>query len=290
MGTRLELANVGGRACIARDGRVIDIERSSSGLFSEDPMAAVARWDELREWARDVPAEHSDPLLEPTQLGACVPRPSQVFAIGLNYPAHAKETGMQLPATPMVFTKFSSCLAGPRASVPLTSEAVDWEVELVMVIGQRAHFLEEETALEAVAGFCIGQDITDRKLQFSDTPPQFSLSKSATCYGPLGPTLVSRLDDDGNALDLESLELQCDINGVRMQHGFARDMIFSLPKILVHLSRYCTLKPGDLVFTGTPPGAGIGQKPPVFLKPGDVIRSTISGLGALENTCIDGLR
>jgi 2-keto-4-pentenoate hydratase/2-oxohepta-3-ene-1,7-dioic acid hydratase in catechol pathway len=289
MSTRLELANVGGRACIARDGRVIDIERRSSGTFSHDPMTAVLHWDELRTWARDIQPQDGDATLEPTQLGACVPRPSQVFAIGLNYPDHARETGMQLPPSPMVFTKFASCLAGPRASVPLTSTAVDWEVELVAVIGQRAHLLEESGALEAVAGFCIGQDITDRQLQLSDTPPQFSLSKSATSYGPLGPTLVSRLDDEGVPLDLSSLELQCEINGVRMQHGFARDMLFSLPKILVHLSRYVTLKPGDLIFTGTPPGAGIGQKPPVFLKPGDIIRSSITGLGTLENACIPAL-
>jgi len=290
MSTRLQLANVGGRACIVRDGRVIDIERRSQGTFNHDPMAAVRHWDELCVWARDVSADDGDPPLEPTQLGACVPRPSQVFAIGLNYGAHVKETGMQPPPAPMVFTKFPSCLAGPRASVPLTSAAVDWEVELVVVIGQRAHLLDEQSALEAVAGFCVGQDITDRQLQFSDTPPQFSLAKSNTSYGPIGPTLVSRLDDAGVALDIESLELQCEVNGVRMQHGFARDMIFSLPKILVHLSRYCTLKPGDVIFTGTPPGAGIGQKPPVFLKSGDVIRSTITGLGTLENTCIDGLR
>lgn len=289
MSKRLELANVGGRACIARAGRAIDIEQRSGGSFSHDLMSAVGRWDELRAWARDIEPQSGDATLEPTQLGACVPRPSQVFAIGLNYRDHAKETGMQVPPAPMVFTKFPSCLAGPRASVPLTSAAVDWEVELVAVIGQRAHLLDEASALDAVAGYCIGQDITDRQLQFSDTPPQFSLSKSSTSYGPVGPTLVSRLDDAGAPLDLASLELQCEINGVRMQHGFARDMLFSLPKILVHLSRYVTLKPGDLIFTGTPPGAGIGQKPPVFLKPGDVIRSTITGFGELENTCIAGL-
>ena len=289
MSTRLELANVGGRACIARAGRVIDIEQRSRSAFSHNLMDAIIRWDELRAWARDVEPQDDDPVLVPTQLGACVPRPSQVFAIGLNYRDHAKETGMQLAPAPMVFTKFSSCLAGPRASVPLTSAAVDWEIELVAVIGQRAHLLDEDSALDAIAGYCIGQDITDRQLQFSDTPPQFSLAKSSTSYGPVGPTLVSRLDADGTPLDLASFELQCEINGVRMQHGFARDMLFSLPKILVHLSRYVTLKPGDLIFTGTPAGAGVGQKPPVFLKPGDVIRSTITGLGELENTCIAAL-
>lgn len=274
---------------MVRDGRAIDIERRSQGAFNHDPMSTIRRWDELRAWSRGVQPEASDPALDPVQLGACVPRPSQVFAIGLNYGAHAQETGMKLPPQPMVFTKFPSCLAGPRASIPLTSERVDWEVELVAVIGQRAHRLTEDNALEAVAGFCNGQDISDRQLQFADTPPQFSMSKSATCYGPIGPTLVSRLDDDGDALDVDGLELSCEINGVRMQHGFAREMIFNLPKILVHLSRYCTLKPGDLIFTGTPPGAGVAQKPPVFLKPGDVIRTSITGLGTMENACIDKL-
>jgi 2-keto-4-pentenoate hydratase/2-oxohepta-3-ene-1,7-dioic acid hydratase in catechol pathway len=289
MSTRLELANVGGRASIVRDGRTIDIERRSQGAFNHDPMSAVRRWDELREWARDVQPEPGDPPVEPTQLGACVPRPSQVFAIGLNYRDHIAEAGMKVPPQPMVFTKFPSCIAGPRASVPLTSAFVDWEVELVAVVGQRAHLLDVENALEAIAGFCVGQDLSDRQLQFSDTPPQFSLAKSATSYGPIGPALVSRLDDAGAPLDVDGFELRCDVNGLQRQHGFVRDMIFGLPQILVHLSRYCTLKPGDLIFTGTPPGAGVGQKPPVFLKPGDVIRSTISGLGALENTCIEAL-
>jgi 2,4-diketo-3-deoxy-L-fuconate hydrolase len=287
MSTRLELATVGGRACVVREGRAIDLEQRSKGLFASDVMAAIARWDELRTFARDLRAEPSDPPLDPALLGPCVPRPSQVFAIGLNYRDHAKETGMQQPAQPMVFTKFPSCLAGPRARVPLTSAAVDWEVELVTVIGRRAHRLAEESALDAVAGFCVGQDISDRQLQFADVPPQFSFAKSATSYGPIGPTLVARLDDDGRAMPLEDLELQCEIDGVRMQHGFVRDMIFSLPKLLAFLSRTCTLEPGDLIFTGTPPGAGIGRKPPTFLKPGDVIRSTITGLGALENVCVE---
>ena len=290
MSTRLQLANVGGRACIVRDGRLLDLERRSKGVFGSEVMAAIARWDELRIFARGVRAEPGDGQLDPAELGPCVPSPGQVFAIGLNYRDHARETGMQLPAQPMVFTKFPSCLAGPRASVPLTSSAVDWEVELVMVIGRRAHRLDEASALDAVAGFCVGQDISDRQLQFSDTPPQFSFAKSATHYGPIGPTLVSRLDDEGRAMPIDDLELQCEINGVRMQHGFARDLIFSLPKLLAFLSRYCTLEPGDLVFTGTPPGAGIGHKPPVFLKPGDVIRSTITGLGALENVCTEAPR
>lgn len=285
---RVALANVAGRASLVREERVIDLERRSSGFFSSDPMAALSRWDELCAWSRAVELQPSDALLDVAQLGPCVPRPSQVFAIGLNYHDHAEEIGLQKPAQPMTFTKFASCLSGARANVPLTSQAVDWEIELVVVIGTRAHRLSEERALDCVAGFCVGQDISDRRLQFSDVPPQFSLAKSATGFGPIGPAVVSRLDDEGHALDAQSFALCCDVNGVRMQDGNTRHMIFTVPQILVHLSRYCTLEPGDIIFTGTPSGVGSGRKPAVFLRAGDVIRSEIAGLGVLENTCVAG--
>jgi len=216
------------------------------------------------------------------RLGPCVPRPQQVFGIGLNYRDHAAEAGLDIPETPMVFTKFPSCLTGPYCEIALTSDRVDWEVELVVVMGRQAHGVPQEKALDHVAGFCVGQDISDRRLQFSDRPAQFSLGKSATGYGPIGPEVVSldALEDPG------ALALSCEVGGERMQEGHTRDMIFSVPELVAYLCRYCTLEPGDLIFTGTPAGVGSVRSPRRYLAPGDVITSEIEGLGGLVNRCV----
>lgn len=277
---RIQLCNVNGRASLHLDGRIIDVERRSHGSFSADPMDALARWKQFCVWAEPIAAEDSDAVPDAAAIGPCVPRPNQVFAIGLNYRDHAREAELPEPAQPMVFTKFPSCLSGARASVPLTSDTVDWEVELVVVIGQAAHAVSERDALEHVAGYCVGQDISDRRAQFADKPPQFSYGKSARGYGPVGPYVVAR-----EGIDWSNLELTCDINGQRMQTGHTREMVFGVPAIIAYLSRFCTLLPGDLIFTGTPAGVGSAQKPRRYLRPGDVIRSEITGLGVLENAC-----
>jgi 2,4-didehydro-3-deoxy-L-rhamnonate hydrolase len=287
---RIEFANVRGRASLllraAGAGapiQVVDLERRSHGIFASDPMDAIARWDEFCTFAALQLPDAVDPVLEPAELGPCVPRPRQVFGIGLNYRDHAREAGLPEPKQPMVFTKFPSCLAGARASVPLTSDTVDWEVELVVVIGRVAHAVAERDALAYVAGYCVGQDISDRRLQFEGTPPQFSLGKSSEAYGPIGPALVA-----DPALDPNQLALTCDVNGVRMQNGNTRDMVYPVAALVAYLARVCTLFPGDLIFTGTPAGVGSVRKPRIYLRAGDVIRSEISGLGALENACSDG--
>jgi 2,4-diketo-3-deoxy-L-fuconate hydrolase len=278
--SRIELCNVNGRSSLHFEGRILDVERRSHGLFSSDPMDALARWEPFCTWAETQQADPTDPELDPSLLGPCIPRPPQVFAIGLNYRDHAREAEMAEPKQPMVFTKFPSCLTGPRSAVPLTSDTVDWEVELVVVIGHAAHHVREEDALEYVAGYCIGQDISDRRAQFLDVPPQFSYGKSAAGFGPLGPWLVAR-----EAVDWPNIELTCDINGTRMQTGQSANMVFGVPALIAFLSRFCKLLPGDLIFTGTPAGVGSGRKPRQYLKPGDVIRSQITGLGEMVNTC-----
>jgi 2-keto-4-pentenoate hydratase/2-oxohepta-3-ene-1,7-dioic acid hydratase in catechol pathway len=278
---RVELCNLNGRAALLIDGRVADLEQRSAGRFASDPMSALARWDELCAWAATQRAHDGDPALDPAALGPCVPRPGQVFAIGLNYRDHAREAGLPEPAQPMVFTKFASCLTGARGDIELTSDAVDWEVELVAVIGKPARRVAATRALEHVAGYCVGQDVSDRRLQFACAPPQFSLGKSAAGFGPIGPTLVAR-----RSLAAETFALRCDVDGVRMQDGTSEEMIFPVPVLVEYLSRHVTLQPGDLIFTGTPAGVGSGRKPPQFLKPGNVVRSEISGLGVLENRCV----
>jgi len=275
----LRLANSRGRASLIRGDRLVDVERRSGGRFSADPMQAITRWEELSSWAETIDAADGDEALDEWALGPCVPRPQKVFGIGLNYRDHAAETGLDLPQEPLVFTKFPSCLVGPRAGVVLTSECVDWEVELVAVIGRGGYRISEDAALDCVAGYCVGQDISDRLLQFAGKPPQFSLGKSADTFGPIGPAVVS-LDAFADPNDLA---LTCDVAGERMQEGRSRDLIFPVPELVVFLSRHCTLEPGDLIFTGTP--AGVGSARGRYLAPGDEIESSIESVGTLVNRC-----
>jgi len=280
--SRVELANLAGRATLVRDGRAIDIARRSEGRFGADPMQVLAAWRDFLLWARDTPPTDADPALDVAALGPCVPAPRQVFAIGLNYRDHATEANIPVPREPIVFTKFSSCVASPHADVVLTSDRVDWEVELVAVIGQGGRDIPAANALAHVAGYCVGQDISDRRRQFADTPPQFSLGKSAAAFGPIGPTVVP-LDvlDDPN-----DLAIRCDLGGERMQDSRTRELIFSVSELVSYLSRWCELFPGDLVFTGTPGGVGSVRNPRRYLAAGDVIDSEIEGLGRMRNRCV----
>lgn len=277
----IQLVNRGGRACLLLDGRCIDVAERSRGTLSSDPMVLLADFDPFCTWAAEVRARPGDPKLELDELGPCVPRPLQVFGIGLNYRAHAQEAGIPIPTAPMVFTKFPSCVSGPTAPIRLTGERVDWEVELVVVIGTGGSDISEEAALSHVAGYCVGQDISDRRLQFGTKPPQFSLGKSAPGFGPIGPAVVA-MRSIPTPLDLA---LSCDINGERMQDSRTSDMIFSVPTLIAYLSARCALCPGDLIFTGTPSGVGSVRNPRVYLKDGDEIRTEIEGLGVMVNRC-----
>jgi len=189
---------------------------------------------------------------------------------------------MPIPNAPIVFTKFPNCLVGPRANVELTSGFVDWEVELVVVIGRRGRRISEAQAFDYIAGYCVGQDISDRRLQFADTPPQFSMGKSADTFGPLGPALVS-IDGFANPNDVA---LTCEVAGERMQDARSSDLIFSVPQLMAFLSGLCTLEPGDLIFTGTPSGVGSGRNPRRYLQPNEEIVSTIEGIGTMVNRCV----
>lgn len=282
MSTRL--VNDGGRAGILVGDRVVDVERRSEGRFSADPMRALERWSEFRGWAEAIDAREGDPLCDEANLGPCVPRPSKVLAVGLNYREHAREAGLDLPKQPMIFTKFPNCLAGPRADVALTGSRVDYEVELVVAIGQRGRRVAQADAPGIVAGYCVGQDISDRALQFADRPAQFSLGKSADGYGPIGPALVS-LDAFE---DPDDLAIRCDVNGQTRQDDRTSGMIFSVAELVEFVSRHCTLEPGDLIFTGTPAGVGAVADPRRYLAAGDVIHSAIEGIGELCNRCVDG--
>ncbi|GIW45862.1 MAG: fumarylacetoacetate hydrolase [Candidatus Binatia bacterium] len=281
----VRLINRAGRACLWLDHGFVDLEHGSHGRFPSNPMDAVHRWFEVAEWAAGLsPGAVEGPVTE-EQLGPPVPRPSKVFGIGLNYRDHAAEAGLPIPDIPLVFTKFPNCLVGPRHPIELSSDYVDWEVELVVVIGRHGRGIRAEHALDYIAGFTVGQDISDRKAQFAGNPPQFSLGKSYDTFGPLGPAIVS-LDSFANPNDLQ---LTCEVSGERMQDSRTREMIFSVPELVEFLSRRCTLEPGDLIFTGTPAGVGSTRKPRRYLRPGDVIRSWIEGVGELVNECVGEL-
>jgi 2,4-diketo-3-deoxy-L-fuconate hydrolase len=197
-------------------------------------------------------------------------------AIGLNYSDHAKEAGLPIPAEPIVFMKATTCISGPNDDViqPRNSTKLDWEVELGIVIGTQARYVDEASALEHVAGYCIVNDVSERSFQMATT--QWDKGKGFDTAGPIGPWLVTT----DEIRDPQRLDMALDVNGRRMQTGNTRTMIFSCAKIISHVSQYMTLLPGDIICTGTPPGVGLGMKPsPVFLKPGDAMTLRIAGLG-----------
>jgi 2,4-diketo-3-deoxy-L-fuconate hydrolase len=277
----VKLANVDGRAALVLGDEIADIASSSDGLFGADPMALYDRWETFVEYAATV-TNPTGPLVE-AALGNPVPRPRQVFAIGINYRSHAEETGAALPEVPIVFTKFPASLAGPFHEIELGSDTTDWEVELVAVIARTADRVGEADAWSHVAGLAIGQDISDRHLQFA-AGAQFSLGKSRRGYGPIGPWVVTPDELDNP----DDLALGCSVNGEKLQDGRTSDLIFGVPRLIAELSAVLPLQPGDVIFTGTPGGVGVARTPPRFLRPGDTLESWIEGIGTIRNRIAGG--
>lgn len=218
-----------------------------------------------------------------TRIGAPVGIVPKFFGIGLNYRDHAEETGMPIPEAPIVFAKANSCVSGPYDPVlaPKGWQRMDFEVELAVVIGSPAKNVAENDALKHVAGYCICNDVSERSLQVGG-PGEWLKAKSYDSFGPLGPWLVT-LDE---IPDPQKLDLTLDLNGTRMQTGSTATMIFGVAHLVSYLSRFMTLQPGDVITTGTPPGVGMARKPRVFLKPGDELRLTVSGLGEQHYTVV----
>jgi 2-keto-4-pentenoate hydratase/2-oxohepta-3-ene-1,7-dioic acid hydratase in catechol pathway len=277
------LLNVDGRAALEVDGHWFDLAELAGDADLADPMVAVARFDELDALSAACTPEQAGGEVATTVLGPPVPRPAQVFGIGLNYADHAEESGMEMPPAPLTFTKFPSSIAGPTADIPLSGEMVDWEVELVVVIGRAAAHVAVADAWDVVAGLTLGQDISDRLVQLTGVPPQFSLGKSFPAYSPIGPALVS-LDA---IADRDAIALGCDVSGERMQASTSANLIFSIPTLVAYLSSICPLAPGDLIFTGTPDGVGMAKGR--FLAPGDEVVSWAEGIGELRNRCVAGM-
>jgi 2,4-didehydro-3-deoxy-L-rhamnonate hydrolase len=281
----MRTANLAGRlVLVTSDGTAaLDVERASQGRFPADPQAVYDHWQEFAAWAAGADLSAAVPFT-PADLGAPAPAPRQVLAIGLNYAEHAAESGFDVPEEPTVmFTKWPSCLTGPVTEVELPAGGhTDWEVELVAVIGRRAFGIRADQAWEHVAGLTVGQDISERILQSAGPSPQFSLAKSLPGFGPTGPWLVT----PDEFADPDDLELGCSVNGNEMQKGRTGDLVFSVPAMLAALSKRLPLLPGDVIFTGTPSGVGLGRTPPVWLAPGDELVSYIAGIGELRQRFI----
>lgn len=277
--------NLNGRLHAAMPDGAVDVAKASDGRFAPDPQAVYETWDAFSEWY----SAHRDALtalpavaVDPAELGSPVPAPRQIFAVGLNYSDHAAESGFAKPDAPLIFTKFPSSITGPVTTVPLPDGSVDWEVELVVVIGRGGRNIAEEDAWRHVAGLTVGQDLSERQQQHSGPAPQFSLAKSHRGFSPIGPAVVT-LDE---ITDPDDLSIVATINDEVVQEGRTSQLIFPVPVLLSILSQTVELYPGDVVFTGTPSGVGAGRTPPRFLGPGDVLRSYVDGIGELQQTFV----
>jgi 2,4-didehydro-3-deoxy-L-rhamnonate hydrolase len=283
----MRVANSGGRLVIVTGdaGHEIayDVEKSSGGRFRADPQAVYDEWDAFTAWAATAQWQDGEPC-RPEDLGSPAPAPRQVFGIGLNYREHVAESGYDVPVgQPPVFTKFPSCITGPRGEIEMPPGGhVDWEVELVAVIGRRAYRVPVDRALEHVAGYAVGQDISERVLQLAAQPPQFSLGKSLPGFGPIGPWLVT-LDEVAGVADPNDLELGCEVNGEPVQLSRTSQLIFSVPALIANLSASTPLLPGDVIFTGTPSGVGLGRSPQRWLAHGDILTSHIESIGGMRH-------
>lgn len=280
----MKLSNVDGRAVLlTADDKGVDVATASGGKFGPGLASVYENWDEFRAWAEQSPAG-PDVVFTRAQLGPPSPAPRQIVAIGLNYDAHAAESGFDAPdGLPPTFTKFVSALTGPDAEVVLPAGGnVDWEVELVAVIGRTATRVAESEAWEHVAGVTIGQDLSERVSQLAGPAPQFSLGKSFPNFAPVGPWLVT----PDELADRDDLALGCAVDGETVQDGRTRELIYPVARLISGLSRTITLYPGDLVFTGTPAGVGVGRTPQRFLRAGEQLVSWIEGIGQMRQTFV----
>lgn len=257
------------------------IARDISSLCDDLSGAALSRTNLGRIARADL---QSLPRVSPTErLGPCISGTRNFIAVGLNYADHAAETGAAVPSEPVLFNKAPSCIVGPNDQIviPRDSRKTDWEVELAIVIGERASYVTEADAPSVIAGYCVCHDVSERSFQLEGTG-QWTKGKGCPTFGPLGPWLVTP-DEAG---DVQSLGMWLDVNGERMQAGSTKTMVFGVTFLVAYISRFMELEPGDVITTGTPPGVGMGKKPPRYLAPGDTVRLGIEKLGEQQQTCV----
>lgn len=279
----MKIANVKGRlAIVVADGKAVDVETASSGKFSSSIQEVYGEWADFVAWGKTVDASQATDFAA-TDLDSPVPASRQIFAIGMNYAKHAAEGGFSVPEEPTIFTKFQSCITGPTADVPIPVDGKnDWETELIAVIGKTARNVKAADAFDYVAGYTMGQDISERVTQGKGPAPQFSFAKSFENFGPTGPVVVT-LDEfeDPNAI-----ELGCSVDGDVRQNDNSNDLVFSVSELIEYLSARLTLFPGDQIWTGTPSGVGLGRRPQVFLNVGEELVTWGKGIGEMRNKIV----
>lgn len=266
---------------ILPDGRWIDASGSGSdfneAFFAGDGLQRLAAWAAVNA--------ASAPVVNPaTRLGPCVARPSKLVCVGLNYADHARESGAEIPKEPILFFKSTSSLTGPNDAlvIPRGSQKTDWEVELAIIIGRKASYVSEADALKHVAGYALHNDYSERAWQL-ERGGQWVKGKSCDTFAPLGPFLAT----PDELADVNALPMWLKVNGVTRQNSTTAQMIFKVPQLVSYISQFMSLLPGDVISTGTPPGVGLGLKPPVFLKAGDVVELGIEGLGQSRQVAQD---
>lgn len=268
-----------------KPGVVIDEKLYDASAFGEDYNETFFESDglaRLEKWLNQNKASLSV-IKEGSRLGACFQRPSKIICVGLNYTKHAFESNMPLPKEPIIFYKSTSALCGPTDNVmiPRKSEKTDWEVELAVVIGKRATYVEEKDALNYVAGYCVHNDYSEREFQL-ERGGQWMKGKGCDTFAPMGPYLVTK----DEVADFNNLRMWLKVNGKMMQDNNSDDMIFEIPYLVSYISQFMTLLPGDVISTGTPSGVGHGFKPPIYLKKGDVVELGIEGLGEQRQVAV----
>lgn len=260
------------------DDKIYDVsafgEDFGEKFFETDGLARLKKW--FADNKQTLPVVSGN-----VRFGAPFTRPSKIICVGLNYSDHAKETGATLPAEPILFFKATTALSGPNDDlvIPKKSQKTDWEVELAVVIGKKATYVSEQQALEYVAGYCLHNDYSEREFQL-ERGGQWVKGKSCDTFAPLGPYLATK----DEIKDIDNLRLWLSVNGKKYQDGNTSNLVFKIPFLVSYISQFMTLLPGDVISTGTPAGVGLGFKPPIYIKAGDVVELGIDGLGTQKQT------
>ena len=266
-----------------KTGVILDDKKYDTSAFGEDYTEQFFETDGLTRLATFIKDAKLPQLADDVRLGSPIARPSKIICIGLNYADHAHETNAPLPPEPVIFMKATTAIVGPfdNIIVPKNSVKTDWEVELAVVIGKKASYVDEADAMDYVAGYVLHNDVSEREFQL-ERNGTWDKGKGCDTFAPLGPFLatVDEIEDPHN------LHLWLKVNGEIMQYGTTSNFIFNLPQVISYTSQFMTLLPGDIISTGTPAGVGLGMKPPVYLKPGDVVELGIDGLGESKQNVI----
>ncbi len=277
----------GPRAALLQGDSYVDLHATDTGLPAS-VRGLLEGGPALLAWAREAAARPNAVRVPVAgaKLKAPIPDPPKVICVGLNYRDHAEESGVAIPKEPVLFSKFATAVIGPEEAIvlPPVSQEVDYEAELVLVVGKAGRWIKAEAAMDYLAGYTVGHDVSARDWQLKKDGKQWLAGKTFDTFAPIGPHLVTK----DEVPDPHALGIRLRLNGKTMQDSNTKQMIFSAAAIVAYISQIVTLQPGDLIFTGTPPGVGFARKPPVFLKAGDVAEVEIDGLGTLRNPVVQG--